>query len=800
MNVGNRLLCAALLPLMAAGAHAQTMAFGAGSSALESGFGGAVGIAGSDILVGEPNNQMRSGLVYVYRKGQGGWAERAKIAASDKFDGDGFGASLSIDGASMIVGATRQNEGKGAAYVFSRNAQSGAWTQTARIVADDVQAGDGFGAAVAIAGEHAFVSAPGQTDQAGAVYAFRRQGTSWTQVGKLTGSVTRQSLFGLALAASGQQVFVGMPGFNERSGQVVVFRNDNGTWAEAAKLSPAGVTRNDRFGMSLSLSENELLVGSAGANAAGAVIAFRREGAEWRESGRLMAFDGGRTDAFGSAVAGTPDAVWVGAPRARGSRGAIYYFDRSGTDKTVAAARKFDAEAADLPQDQLGAAIAASATTVAATIAGDDYQSGTVVVFEKGRTGSWAQAATLKSPAERLASVTGREMKCQADSTAADFNCANVEMLSFLSVADIGGPRGVRLNDVWGWTDPETDREYALVGRMDGTSFVDITDPVNPKFLGDLPKPDSANPNVWRDIKVYKNHAYIVADGSGPHGMQVFDLTRLRNVRNAPQKFTMDAHYRNINSAHNIVINEETGYAYSVGSSSGGETCGGGLHMIDIRDPKNPKFAGCFADPQTGRASTGYSHDAQCVTYAGPDSTYRGREICMGSNETALSIADVTDKANPKALSRASYPNVGYSHQGWLTPDHQYFYMNDELDEIAGSVPRTRTLIWDVSDLDDPQLVGEFLGNTEASDHNLYIRDNIMYQSHYQAGLRIVDISDPKNPVEIGFFDTVPYGENKPGFGGSWSNYPYFKSGTIIVTSGNEGLFLLKKREGEPIS
>ena len=799
MKVRHRLLCAALLPMTAAGALAQTTAFGTGTTALQSGFGGAVGIAGSDILVGEPNNSMRSGLVYVYRKGQGGWVERAKIAASDAFNGDGFGASLAIDGSSMIVGAMRQNDGKGAAYVFTRG-QNGAWTQSGRIVAEDVAQGDAFGTSVAIGGEYAFVSAPGQADQSGAVYAFRRQGSAWTQVGKLTGNATRQALFGLALATDGQQLFVGMPGFNERTGQVIVLRNENGTWTEAAKLSPSGVTRNDRFGVSLVLRGSELLVGSTGANAVGTVIAFRRDGAEWREAGRLTAFDGGRTDSFGSAVAATPDAIWVGAPRARGSRGSIYHFDRSGADSSIVAARKFTAEAADAPQDQLGAALAASGNLVAATVANDDYQTGSVVVYERGRTGTWTESATLKSPAERLPSITGKEMKCQADSAVAGFSCANVEMLSFLSVSDIGGGRGIRLNDVWGWTDPETDREYALVGRMDGTSFVDITDPINPKYLGDLPKPDSANANVWRDIKVYKNHAYIVADGSGPHGMQVFDLTRLRNVRNAPQKFTMDAHYRNINSAHNIVINEETGYAYSVGSSSGGETCGGGLHMIDIRDPKNPKFAGCFADPQTGRASTGYSHDAQCVTYAGPDSTYRGREICMGSNETALSIADVTDKANPKALSRASYPNVGYSHQGWLTPDHQYFYMNDELDEIAGSVPRTRTLIWDVTDLDDPQLVGEFLGNTEASDHNLYIRDHLMYQSHYQAGLRIVDISDPKNPVEIGFFDTVPYGENKPGFGGSWSNYPYFKSGTIIVTSGNEGLFMLKKREGEPIS
>jgi choice-of-anchor B domain-containing protein len=120
--------------------------------------------------------------------------------------------------------------------------------------------------------------------------------------------------------------------------------------------------------------------------------------------------------------------------------------------------------------------------------------------------------------------------------------------------------------------------------------------------------------------------------------------------------------------------------------------------------------------------------------------------------------------------------------------------MDDELDELQGKVSQTRTLIWDVTDLDDPQLVGEFMGATEASDHNLYIRGNIMYQSNYQAGLRIIDISDPVNPREIGYFDTVPYGENTPGFGGSWSNYPYFPSGTIIVTSGREGLFILKKR------
>jgi choice-of-anchor B domain-containing protein len=276
--------------------------------------------------------------------------------------------------------------------------------------------------------------------------------------------------------------------------------------------------------------------------------------------------------------------------------------------------------------------------------------------------------------------------------------------------------------------------------------------------------------------------------------MQVFDLTQLRRVR-TPQTFKPTTTYTRIASAHNVVINEETGFAYTVGNSSGGETCGGGLHMVNIQDPVHPSFAGCFSDRETGRAGTGYSHDAQCVVYHGPDSTYRGHEICMGSNETALSIADVTDKGNPKGISRASYPNVGYAHQGWFSEDQRYFFMDDELDELSGNMKGTRTLIWDVSDLDDPVLAKEYFGPTTATDHNLYVKGTRLYQSNYVFGLRVVDVANPTDPKELGFFDTVPYGDNTPGFGGSWSNYPYFKSGVVAVTSGREGLFLLRPRE-----
>ena len=155
-----------------------------------------------------------------------------------------------------------------------------------------------------------------------------------------------------------------------------------------------------------------------------------------------------------------------------------------------------------------------------------------------------------------------------------------------------------------------------------------------------------------------------------------------------------------------------------------------------------------------------------------------------------MSNSDVTDKDNPVSLSAAVYPNAAYTHQGWLTEDHRYFYMNDEGDEPRGLVAGTRTLVWDLADLDDPVLVKEYIAETTTTDHNLYIRGNLMYQSNYGSGLRILDITDPEDPVEVGYFDTAPHDAG----GGSWSNFPYFKSGIIVVTSTGEGLFVLRQR------
>jgi choice-of-anchor B domain-containing protein len=399
--------------------------------------------------------------------------------------------------------------------------------------------------------------------------------------------------------------------------------------------------------------------------------------------------------------------------------------------------------------------------------------------------------------------ILGSTVGCQGG-LAAGYACSNVDLVSFLPVEDLGGGpvpgaapsdsiADITLNDIWGWTDLVTGIEYALVGRTDGMAFVSLEDPENPMYVGELLRTNGAPVSTWRDVKVYADHAFIVADRASNHGVQVFDLRQLRNVQNAPIRFQQTQLYSRIASAHNIVINEATGFAYVVAATSGGDTCGRGLHMIDVRTPSNPTFAGCFADHATGREGSGYTHDAQCIVYAGPDDEYVGREICLGANENALSIADVTDKSNPRAVSRGEYPNFGYVHQGWISEDHRFFYINDETDELRDITSRTRTLIWDIEDLDDPILVNEHLGVTTSTDHNLYIRDHLMYQSNYVSGLRILDVSDPVSPVEVGFFDTVPE-TDEPGFGGSWSNYPFFQSGVIAFTSRNEGLFVVRMR------
>jgi choice-of-anchor B domain-containing protein len=377
---------------------------------------------------------------------------------------------------------------------------------------------------------------------------------------------------------------------------------------------------------------------------------------------------------------------------------------------------------------------------------------------------------------------------------AGDYPCNDYDLMSRTPVSVLannsGTPEG---SDLWGWTDSLTGKEYALAGMTNSTAFVDVTDAVNPIFLGRLNSNDGNS--FWRDIKVYKNHAFIVADNAGAHGMQVFDLTRLRGLT-TPQTFTADAIYNTdaLGSCHNIIINEDTGIAYLVGCKSalilgqGVALADGGPIFVDISDPKNPKKINSYA-------AAGYSHDAQVITYKGPDPRFTGKEIYIGSNEDKVSILDVTDKNNIIPISEITYAQTGYTHQGWFTEDQRYFILGDETDE-QGFGMNTRTLAFDFSDLKSPRLSSTYFGPTSAIDHNGYVKGGKYFMASYRAGLRVLDITNisaaENSMSEIGSFDTYP-SSNTAAFNGAWSVYPYFSSGNILINDIERGLFVVRK-------
>lgn len=356
------------------------------------------------------------------------------------------------------------------------------------------------------------------------------------------------------------------------------------------------------------------------------------------------------------------------------------------------------------------------------------------------------------------------------------FPCKRVDLKSLVPLASMGA---LSANDIWGWKDGRTGRKYALVGLDNGTGFVDVTRPGKPRYLGKLPTQTESS--LWRDVKVYQHYAVVVSEAQN-HGMQVFDLRKLRNVR-TPRTFDADAYYGGFRGAHNVAVNERSGYAYVVGS----DTCRGGLHMVNIRRPLFPYFAGCYGGDR-------YTHDVQVVTYRGPDKRYTGREIAFAANESTLSIIDVTRKRRPKLLSKTGYRGAAYTHQGWLTGNQRYFVLGDELDELFRG-NNTRTFVFDVRDLKDPSRSGTYTAPTAAIDHNQYIKRGHVYQANYRAGFRWLKAKDYAT-AEFrvhGFFDIYP-ADDRPEFNGAWGVYPYLGRNLVLINGIEQGLFVLRTR------
>lgn len=337
------------------------------------------------------------------------------------------------------------------------------------------------------------------------------------------------------------------------------------------------------------------------------------------------------------------------------------------------------------------------------------------------------------------------------------------------------------------------------IGQSDGTAFAEITSAGKLSYLGRLPQ--FSTPSEWREIRGHNDFVIIGSEASG-HGIQIFDWKKLLTIDPAkPVIFTnvvgggLVGHYDKLPSGrtHNVVTNPKGNYIYSVGAQPRTDACKSGIIFIDISTPSKPVSAGCAS-------ADGYVHDAQCVIYKGPDTTYNGREICYGYNEDTLTIYDITDKKSPVVLSRTSYTGASYTHQGALLDieNQKYLLLDDEYDEYdktgPGAAGNPITYIWDISSLKQPKQTGYYKSGAKGIDHNQYVSGGFAYQSNYGTGFRVLDVSSiPSDPTgagvkEVGFFDIYPEDDNQPGGGvidfvGTWSSYALFKSGYILVNT-----------------
>ena len=373
----------------------------------------------------------------------------------------------------------------------------------------------------------------------------------------------------------------------------------------------------------------------------------------------------------------------------------------------------------------------------------------------------WRPAA---APGRSLA--IGESYRAGTASPAVNFPAQGIRLLSWLTLSELIPGGG---NDCWGYTSP-SGREYALACTGGGTAFVDITHPGAPVVVARIPGPSS----LWRDVKIYQDHAYIVTEGTGG-GIQVVDLSGIdAGVVTLVNTVTTGG----TGSTHNVAIDTTSGFLYRTG---GGQH---GLRIYDLADKANPVFVRDW--------STRYVHDAQVVTYT--EGPYDGRQIAFlcsgfngGSGQTRFEILDVTNKNNIFVRGTVFYSNRQYSHQVWTNEDHSLAFLNDELDE-NGALPTT-TYVFDISNLDNPQQISSFTNGNSAIGHNLYAAGDLCYEANYRSGMRVFDVSDPQQAQETAWFDTWPQ-DDRNAFNGLWSCYPFFESGAVIGMDREKGLFV----------
>ncbi len=316
-----------------------------------------------------------------------------------------------------------------------------------------------------------------------------------------------------------------------------------------------------------------------------------------------------------------------------------------------------------------------------------------------------------------------------------------------------------RYSALWGWTAPGG-REYAILGCFTGTAFIDITDTANIHEVDFLPAPTLDYGNSWREMKTFSHYCYIVSEASDSY-IQIADMQYLPDSIH----YTGQAVFPNHSFTHSI--SQSGPYLYLNGGSSEGTA------VVDLS--VNPE-APVLRDEWNNL----YVHDSRIV-----NDTIWACNIYNGK----VTVINALNKDNLVTIRDwINLPVPNAPHNIAFTANMNYAFVTDETMTPAPG----RMKIWDVSDLENITYLNSFDSSPfeKSIVHNVEVYGDFAFTAYYTAGVKVLNISNPVNPVEIGWFDSYPENNNSI-YQGCWGVY-YFPSGKIIISDESRGLFVLK--------
>ncbi len=432
------------------------------------------------------------------------------------------------------------------------------------------------------------------------------------------------------------------------------------------------------------------------------------------------------------------------------------------------------------------------------------YKAGFTVIND-GKSNLNSAEIQAKLAKVKILSEVQTEQDC-VNGIAGGFSCNNVDLVAHVPLTSFSGKPSSG-SDIWGHVDLNTQKEYALMAHRNGVTVFDLSNPSQPAEVGVVTGVNTS----WRDVKVYQYfdtalhsyqaYAYVTAESSD--GIVIIDLNNLPHSVTKVNQLNDDE-----SKIHNVYISN-IDYTYNLslpGSKSnvlmvGGSQTGGAFRSYSLKDPINIPID--FKN--SGASRSDYTHDAASALIKDNRASRDCEEssgkctVLVDFNETEMHIWNISKSTEPKLLSSTSYSEVSnsnkYVHSGWFSEDNKYVFLHDEFDETRGGL-NTTVRVFDIQDLTQPSLVASWKSNNQTIDHNGFTRGNRYYMSNYERGLTILDISDPTNPSEVGYFDTFP-SSNHSSYNGAWGVYPFLPSGLILISDINSGLYVLKDRTKE---